>query len=339
MKIQDIYELNIKMGIAADLRGEKHVRKLLKRVNEKFEKLSAKEKQRFDKERLHNPFSDSRMFVDPKREIKKVMAGIDISPAEILMAKELGVDLVIAHHPVGSALADLHDVMHLQAEVLAMYGVPINIAEALTKERISEVARGISPINHYRGVDAAELFNIGLMCMHTTCDNLVANFLDQHLKKAKPEFVGEVIDALEEIPEYLKAIEQKSGPKIFVGNRDNSVGKMVLTEITGGTEGAVGMYEKMSQAGIGTIVGMHMSEDRKKEAEKNHVNVVIAGHISSDSLGMNLFLDELEKRGIEVIPCSGLIRVSRAKRAKRPVPKKIVSKLKPKVKLAKKRKR
>jgi hypothetical protein len=39
--------------------------------------------------------------------------------------------------------------------------------------------------------------------------------------------------------------------------------------------------------------------------------VVIAGHISSDSLGVNLFLDELEKRGIEIIPCSGLIRVSR----------------------------
>ena len=36
-----------------------------------------------------------------------------------------------------------------------------------------------------------------------------------------------------------------------------------------------------------------------------------AGHMSSDSLGMNLYLDELEKKGAEVIPCSGLIRVSR----------------------------
>jgi len=35
--------------------------------------------------------------------------------------------------------------------------------------------------------------------------------------------------------------------------------------------------------------------------------------MSSDSLGVNLFLDELEKRGIEIIPCSGFIRVSRAK--------------------------
>jgi len=56
---------------------------------------------------------------------------------------------------------------------------------------------------------------------------------------------------------------------------------------------------------------MHMKEEAKKEAESSNINVVIAGHMSSDSLGMNLFLDELEERKIEIVPCSGLIRVSR----------------------------
>ncbi len=67
----------------------------------------------------------------------------------------------------------------------------------------------------------------------------------------------------------------------------------------------------MAIAGIGTVVGMHLSEEGKKEAEAANINVVIAGHISSDSLGMNLFLDQLQKQGIEIISCSGLIRVSR----------------------------
>ena len=73
------------------------------------------------------------------------------------------------------------------------------------------------------------------------------------------------------------------------------------------------MYEKISQAGIGTVIGMHMEEEHRKEAEKHHVNVVIAGHIASDSLGMNLFLDELERKRIKVLTCSGLIRVKRKK--------------------------
>ena len=59
--------------------------------------------------------------------------------------------------------------------------------------------------------------------------------------------------------------------------------------------------------------GFFVSPKHKKEAETSNLNVVIAGHMSSDSLGMNLFLDELEKRGIEIIPCSGLIRISRMK--------------------------
>lgn len=296
------------------MRGTAKVKKILGKIKEKYDRLSPEGKKEFDTERLTNPYSDSRIFVDPKKEIKKVMVGIDIQPAELIIAKQMGVDLVIAHHPVGSALADLGNVMHLQADVLAMYGVPINVAESLTKERISEVARGVSASNHYRTVDAAELLKIGLMCVHTPCDNLAATFLDKLIKKAKPETVGEVIKILKTVPEYQEAIKRKSGPKIFVGSEDSSAGRIVVTEITGGTEGAIGIYEKMSQAGIGTVIGMHMDEERKKEAAKYHINVVIAGHISSDSLGVNQFLDELEKKGIEIIPCSGLIRISRAKK-------------------------
>ena len=74
------------------------------------------------------------------------------------------------------------------------------------------------------------------------------------------------------------------------------------------------IYEKLSQAGIGTIIGMHISEEHRKEAEKAHINVIIAGHIPSDSLGVNLFLDTLVKKGIQVIPCSGLIRVRRIRK-------------------------
>ena len=116
---------------------------------------------------------------------------------------------------------------------------------------------------------------------------------------------------MKEIPEYKEAIKFGAGPKIFVGDSEKRCGKIAITEITGGTEGSPKLYEKMATAGIGTIIGMHISEEHKKEAEAANINVVIAGHISSDSLGVNLFLDELEKRDIEIIPCSGLIRISR----------------------------
>lgn len=314
MTTKQIYELAIKLGINSDLRGQEKAKNYLNKAKKKYEKLDKNAKEEFDLESLSNPYSDTRILVDlQKKNIKKILTGIDISGAELLLAQQLKADLVIAHHPEGSALADLHSVMDLQAEVLADCGVPINIAESLIRPRISEVSRGLSPINHYQSVDMAKALNLDFMCTHTIADNLGANFLWKMIKKREKELVQveDIITLLKEIPEYKEAIKRKAGPMIFAGSPDSHCGKIVVTEFTGGTSGSKDIYERMSHYGIGTIIGMHMREEHRKEAEKHHINVVIAGHIASDSLGMNLFLDELEKQGLEIIPISGLIRIKR----------------------------
>lgn len=321
MTIQQIYKLMIELGIKNDFRPKTQIEKQLKRMKEKYEKLSKDEKALFDAEKLTNPYTDSRIHFDSGvKNIKRVMAGIDIDSAELLVAKYLNgqnpkkpINLIIAHHPVGKGLADLTGVMHLQADVLAQYGVPINIAESLMKIKIEEVGRGVDPVNHYKTVDTARILETSYMNVHTPADNMVAKFVEAKIKKDKPEYVGEILKSLLEIPEYKEAARRGAGPRLFTGSEDSHAGKIVITELTGGTEGSPKIYEKMSQAGIGTVISMHQSEEHRKEAEKAHINVVIAGHISSDSIGMNLFLDELEKKGIEIISCSGLIRHSRIK--------------------------
>lgn len=324
MNIQEIYKLAIEMGIKADFRSKEKIEKKLKREKEKYAKMSKDQKDVFDMERMTNPYLDSRIhFAGGSKNIKRIMAGIDIDTSELMMSRYLSnhnpkspIDLVLGHHPEGKALADLSDVMHLQADVLSQYGVPINIAEGLMKVRISEVSRGVSASNHFKEVDAARLLGMNFMNVHTPADNLVARFVEAKITKDKPETVGDVLKSLLEIPEYKEAEIRGAGPRLFTGSEENSVGKIAFSEITGGTSGSAKLYEKMAQAGIGTIISMHQSEEHRKEAEAAHINVVIAGHISSDSIGMNLFLDELEKRGVEIVPCSGLIRVSRVKKGK-----------------------
>ena len=301
------------MGVEADFRGKEGVQKLLDRKKVQFQKLSLQEQEEFDKEALINPYMDSGvMHVAEDKEIKRVLVGIDIEPAEILLAKHLGnIDLVIAHHPEGRGLAQLADVMHLQADVLAQYGVPINVAESLMRVRISEVARGGNAINHQRTIDMAKLLGVNLMVAHTPADNLVAKFLKDLIDQKNPEYVSDILTILKELPEYKEAMKIGVGPKLFVGAPENRAGKIAVTEITGGTEGSVQIYQKMANVGIGTVIAMHTTEDRRKEAEASHLNIVIAGHMSSDSLGMNLLMDELQKQGIEIVACSGFTRVSR----------------------------
>ena len=313
MKIQEIYNLAVQKGREADFRSKEDVEKLLDRKRKKFEKLSEKEKKGFDVESLTNPYSDSRILhIAQEKEVKKALVGIDIDVAELLLAKELGgIDLVISHHPLGRALADLHEVMELQIDVLNQYGVPVNIAEGLLKERISEVARGLNPRNNWRTVDAARLLGINLMCLHTVADNNAAFFIRNVIESKNPERLEDLMNVLCEVEEYQKAIERGVGPAILVGSPDNRCGKIAITEMTGGTEGSPKLYERMAQAGIGTVIAMHQSDEHKKEAEAAHINVINVGHMSSDSIGMNLILDELEKQGIEIVPCGGFTRVSR----------------------------
>jgi len=314
MKIQEIYQLAIKLGKETDFRSKEQIDLLLKRANKSYSKLTKEEKEIFDIENLTNPYADSRILVNTDKDIKRIMMGIDMKEAELLLADRLGnIDLVISHHPVGIALAGLDEVMELQADVLEQYGVPINVAEGLLRKRISEVARGVSGSNHNRAVDAADLLNMPYMCLHTVCDNLAADFLKKIIEENNPRYINELLGLLLEIPEYKEASKRKAGPKLFAGSKENRCGKIALTEITGGTEGSAEIYERLAQAGIGTIIGMHMSEKHTEAAKKAHVNAVIAGHISSDSIGINLFLDELEKKGVDVVPASGLIRVKRIK--------------------------
>lgn len=318
LTVKQIYNLAISLGIKNDLRGSAYVNKKLKYQKEKFDELNKDQKKEFDVESLTNPYADSRILTTGfNKQVKRVLVGIDIDTSELLLANEISkkkpIDLVIGHHPLGVGLAGLGEVMELQIEVLHKYGIPINIAEDITKLRMSEVTRGVNASNHNKVVDSAKLLGIELMCTHTPADNMVATYLFNLIEKNKNklERVKDLLKLLKEIPEYAEAIKTKVGPKLFVGGEDRYLGKIAVTEITGGTSGSKDAYLKIANAGVGTIVGMHIGEDHRKEAEKAHLNIVIAGHMSSDSIGMNLLCDELEKKGIEIIPCSGFIRISR----------------------------
>lgn len=323
MKVSEIFDLAIDFGIENDPRGRAKVEKVLKKRREEYKELSSKKKADFDQDRLTNPYSDSNILFNPilNKEIKTVMVGIDIDPAEVLLANELNrqgqkIDLIIAHHPIGKSLANLADVMEIQTDVLERAGVPGTIAEKVLEERIAQVFRGTAPINHYQVVDAAKLLGIPLMNIHTPADNSIWKFVDAFIEKKKPETVGEILDVLKEIPEYAEAAKVNAGPVIFSGSEKSRAGKIVLSGMTGGTGGSEKIFEKMSQYGIGTEIGMHLGEKSREEAAKHYINVVIAGHMASDSIGLNLIIDQLEKRGIKIIPCSGYIRHSRVKSTK-----------------------
>lgn len=255
------------------------------------------------------------LYGNPDTQIQKILVGIDIEVGELLLAdrirKERGLDLVISHHPEGKAYAALHEVMQLQVDVLKKVGLAQDVAQQLLDERKQEVERRILPQNHRRAVDAARLLDLPFMCIHTPADNHAFWYIRRIMESQKPKKVQDIVDILMNIPEYQEAKNNLAGPRIILGDPKREVGK-ILVEMTGGTEGSRDVFDKLYKVGVKTLISMHLSEEHFKKVKDANLNVVIAGHISSDTLGLNLLLDRIEQEEkFEIIECSGFRRMRR----------------------------
>lgn len=321
MKLETLYRKAVAAGMAKDPRGSDELRRILDDERVKSEKLKGDEREAWEEDRLFNPYADTRILAgDPGTDVKKAIVGIDMEVGEVLLAYVLNrdrgeaIDLVIAHHPEGIALAQLPEVMRLQSDLLAAFGVNVSVAEQLMDKRIGEVERRMLPVNHSRAVDAARLLGIPMMCVHTPADNCVSAHLTGLFEKEKPARLKDAVALLKKIPEYGRAARRMAGPKIVSGAEGARCGR-IFVDMTGGTEGSKNIYEQHAVSGVSTIVGMHLSEDALENAKKAHLNVIVAGHISSDTLGLNLLFDELEREeALAIVGVSGFERIRAAER-------------------------
>lgn len=317
MKLRDIYTTAVEAGIEADARSREEIDAFLAAAAKELEGLGEDEKRFFDTERLTNPYDDTRICAgDPDLEVRALITGIDMEVGEVVLADRLRergepIDLIFAHHPEGPGYANLHRVMLMQADLWAARGVGIGVADSLIAPRAEEIRRRIMPVNHYRAIDAAKLLGFASMSCHTPADNSVNRFVQNLIDGEAPRTLDDLVKLLRSVPEYADAETKGYGPVLIQGSGSKRCGRC-LVDMTGGTEGPKEALDKLVAAGVDTLVGMHYSEEHKKHAEELHLNLVIAGHVSSDALGMNLVLDRIESQGVRVICTSGMVRVSRA---------------------------
>lgn len=327
MKVYDAYRLAIQTGMEHDPRPKDEIRRLLDAAKDEYEALPDGKKEYFDQERLWNPFADCRFGAFEEKaketECERVMWGIDIGPSEVLLADRLRergerVDAVVAHHPTGKSRNYFPEVMYMQNDIYADCGVPINVSEALMKPRVTEVERNVWGDDFNRAQDLDAYLGFPMFNIHSAADNMVQEYIEGKIRAAEPKRLGDVLDVLMEEPEFKCYSKLNDPPRIVLGSRDDRCGN-IIAKMTGGTSGPKEIYAELAKAGVGTMVGMHFNRDAYEECQKHHINLIISGHMSSDSLGVNLICDVWEKEGIEVFGVAGFKRFSRNARCSRPV--------------------
>lgn len=163
--------------------------------------------------------------------------------------------------------------------------------------------------NLNRQADFAKFIGMPYIGLHSPADFVGQKIVQDRMNRLMEEkglflTLQEVCDALKEFPEIQNAVQD---PAIWVGNPDSYAGKVVVM-FNGVTASTAEVYNTFFDYGVGTLIMMHMPEDiAQKVREYNKGNVIIAGHMASDSIGMNRILDEWEKEGLEVTRIGGLV--------------------------------
>ena len=253
---------------------------------------------------------DSGIVYDNGKEIKRVLAGVDMDTSMLILAKQLGFDAVCQHHPSGIMNPNSSELFgrdHMKK--LMECGVPINVAQKLAYKNNETRKQGMHSRNRTQMRDVAKLLDIIDLAYHTPSDILAERTVQAVMDKLMEENprckVQDVIDALLTIREFADALEGQK-PEVWVGTKESFAGR-IYVEMYGVGAPSADEYIACSDAGIGTFVCMHATpEVIKAMKEHGKSNLIVAGHMASDSVGFNQLLADWEAQGIEVVRISGI---------------------------------
>jgi len=246
-------------------------------------------------------------IVVPGSNIKKVLMGVDMDTPELLLAKQLGYHCVVTHHPRNTN-PEMLEVMKTHILRLEKLGIPRNRSQKALSLRKEELGYNRHVSNSRRSESAAKLLNMPYVSLHTPADIIGEAIVQKHLDDKfanNPETTLEDITiALEEIAEYKNSARK---PVIRVGSKESYAGKIYVL-MSGLTGPGADILKQYFEGGVGTLVLMHIPEkDVSALKEHAHGNVIVAGHMSSDSLGMNKIAEAWRAQGVEVTMMSGVV--------------------------------
>src|ERR671923_2711235 len=88
------------------------------------------------------------------RNIKKVLLTIDVTVAELMLAKSVQCNAVIGHHPIGTAALNFHRVFDRHIDYMIQHNIPKGIAKHAVK-KLKAKAELRSHANIYNDVVSA----------------------------------------------------------------------------------------------------------------------------------------------------------------------------------------
>ncbi len=252
--------------------------------------------------------ADSQIHV-PGTDLHRLLVGIDIGVGELLLARGQEFDGVIAHHPIGGhAIVHFHRVLRRHAELMEEAGVPAEEAQQAVEELSipQETARHAS--NYDRVPAFARFLRLPFLNIHQPWDEMGRQRMVSALEACgRDATVEDGVAALHALPEFGVA---ETTIAIRLGDAARPLGRYVVAH-GAGTNGGYPVARAYFAHGVDTLVYIHiLPADLQRLREDPAVagkNLVVTGHIVSDSLGINPYIECLREEGLEVVALGGVL--------------------------------
>ncbi|MHA1228861.1 MAG: hypothetical protein ACTSPV_19220 [Candidatus Hodarchaeales archaeon] len=249
---------------------------------------------------------DSAIYV-PGSNISSILYGIDIGVAELNYAKEQGYDCVMAHHPIG--LVNQWEEFYRHIDQMTGKGIPEAEAKQVVQDKILQFKFGAHARNYDAITSFARLIKMPFLNIHCPSDELGRRLVTESISK----FVGEGEVSLDQVRSHLEQSftefrKAKTKIEIVKGTPEDILGDWIFSHgaYTNGGYSIASLYYKYK---IQTVIYIHISPpDLMRVMKSEQGQMIITGHLASDSIGINPYLDKLEEKGLEITAIGGLIR-------------------------------
>jgi len=260
----------------------------------------------------------------PGEDIKRFIFAMDVNVGLLHMAKQMGFDAVVGHHPCG-VLLHRGEVYRRHIDLLEIHGISKEKSMAALSDSVDAIVRRMEN-NRFRmlhrecpnqtvlEVDAARILNLPFMNIHNPFDEAGRKILQSKIDEAASQSphwkLKDVLGVIESLPEarYAKDVYGIT-PRLFIGDPENEASKVVFVHgaLSAPHPAIIKFYW---ENGFKTVVVLHGEfENLEKLRKENQGNLILTGHYLGDSIGMTPFILAIRQKGLEVVCMGGIIDI------------------------------
>lgn len=249
--------------------------------------------------------ADSEIYIEGEG-IKKVLFGIDIDSSDLYYAKANGYDAVIAHHPQANIISS-NEVYKDHINIMKKFGVPEEVAIRAVENKYEELRISVQSRNYDDTISVAKMLKMPFLNIHQPLDEIGRRLMQEKVDEVCDDENATLKDVVKALSSFKEMQAARTNVELLIGDEYKRAGNTVVAHGTY-TNGGYRVANAYFENGVDTVIYIHVSySDYIKLKNENKGNLIISGHIASDSVGINPFVEALREKGLEVTIIKGII--------------------------------